>query len=100
MGGEAAFRVRSTYHDIVRDRRILFTETIEEVGGRPLGASLVSVEMTPDGEGTRLAVTLQSAGLDGGGLEREVVSGWGRALDSLGAMLEPALTSPDGRRPG
>jgi len=57
--------VDKVYLEIVPDARILFAYTIE-VGGRPLSASLVTVEFhATEAGGTRLVLTEQLAYLDG-----------------------------------
>jgi uncharacterized protein YndB with AHSA1/START domain len=84
--GAFAFTVRSRYLDIRQDARIVMSEVIE-VEGAPIGASLVSIEMRADGDGSALVVTLQTAGLDGSGLESEAVGGWNTAFDRLDRLL-------------
>lgn len=89
MEGATIARVETRYLDIVPDARLLLIEAIASEGMH-LGASLVSVEMTAEGAGTALSVTIQTAGLDGSGLEVEVEGGWVSALDNLGRMLAAA----------
>jgi hypothetical protein len=60
----------------------LFCEAINDPE-RFLGASLVTVEFQAVDAGTRLAVVIQTCGVDGSGLEHEVVVGWRSALDRL-----------------
>src|ERR1700733_11011793 len=69
-GGEDVFRCGSKstpdihgatrYLDIVPNRRIVSTETIT-VEGRRLCASLVTLELNPDGDRTKLKTTIQLA---------------------------------------
>ena len=51
VGGEVVATVVGRYHDIVADRRIIYTEVISEAGVL-LGVSLVSAEFLPSGTGT------------------------------------------------
>lgn len=89
MGDQALAVVRGRYHDIVTDRRIIYTEIISSMDALE-GACLVSAEFQPDGNGTRLMLTLQTAAVDGADLLEGVQEGWESALLRLGAMLQPA----------
>jgi uncharacterized protein YndB with AHSA1/START domain len=80
--GQDIARVETIYLDIVENRRLLFCEAINDPE-RFLGASLVTVEFQAVDAGTRLAVVIQTCGVDGSGLENEVVVGWRSALDRL-----------------
>ena len=75
------------YHDIVPDKRIVYTEIIASMEATE-GACLVSVEFLPDGEGTRLVITLQTVALDGSALLEEAQAGWGSALIRLEELLQ------------
>jgi uncharacterized protein YndB with AHSA1/START domain len=89
MGDQALAVVRGRYHDIAADRRIIYTEIISSMDALE-GACLVSAEFRPDGQGTRLVLTLQTAAVDGSDLLEGVQEGWESALLRLGAMLQPA----------
>ncbi|MEH6410024.1 MAG: SRPBCC domain-containing protein [Hyphomonas sp.] len=89
MGDQAVAIVRGRYHDIAADRRIIYTEIISTMDALE-GACLVSAEFQPDGQGTRLVLTLQTAAVDGSDLLEGVQEGWESALLRLGAMLQPA----------
>ena len=84
--GQDIARVETSYLDIVENRRLLFCEAISDPE-RFLGASLVTVEFHSEETGTRLAVTIQTCGVDGSGLEKEVVDGWRSALHRLKRVL-------------
>jgi uncharacterized protein YndB with AHSA1/START domain len=84
--GQEIARVETCYLDIVEDRRLLFSEAISDPE-RFLGASLVAVEFQGTDAGTRLAIVIQTCGVDGSGLENEVVEGWRSALDRLARVL-------------
>jgi uncharacterized protein YndB with AHSA1/START domain len=54
----------STYHDIVAGERIVYSTTL--TGGDVLATvSVTTVELLPDGDGTRLVLTEQDTFLDG-----------------------------------
>lgn len=86
-GGEAVAIVRGRYHDIVPDKRIVYTEIIASMEATE-GACLVSAEFLPEGEGTRLVITLQTVALDGSALLEEAQAGWGSALIRLEDLLQ------------
>ncbi len=87
MGEQAIAVVRGRYHDIVADRRIVYTEIIASMEALE-GACLVSAEFMPEGQGTRLVLTLQTAALDGADLLDGVQEGWESALLRLEAMMK------------
>jgi uncharacterized protein YndB with AHSA1/START domain len=72
----------TTYLDIVPNQRIVFAYTMT-VGDRRMSASLATVELAPDGAGTRLTFTEQAAFFersDGVHLRHE---GWRALLQKL-----------------
>ncbi|MGE5088227.1 MAG: SRPBCC family protein [Candidatus Levyibacteriota bacterium] len=77
------------YFDIVPDRRIVYAYDMY-VDDAKISVSLTTVEITPEGRGTRLRFTEQAVFLDGyddaGSRER----GTGALLDNLGRALEVA----------
>lgn len=87
VGGEVVATVVGRYHDIVADRRIIYTEVISEAGVL-LGISLVSAEFLPSGTGTRLVLTLQTVAVEGSDLLEGVAAGWSGALDRLAQQFE------------
>ena len=86
-GGEAVAVVRGRYHDIVPDKRIVYTEIISSMDALE-GACLVTAEFLAEGAGTRLVVTLQTVALDGSTLLEEAQEGWGSALIRLEELLQ------------
>ena len=74
------------YHDIVPDRRIVYSYGMQ-VDDKRISVSLATVELATAGSGTRLTFTEQAAFLDGfdGAAGRE--QGTGMLLDQLGRML-------------
>jgi uncharacterized protein YndB with AHSA1/START domain len=76
----------TVYQDIVPGRRIVFAYTMA-LEGRIFSASLSTVELMPEGEGTRLVFTEQAAffeGSDGPNMRQE---GWAQLLGNLGREL-------------
>ncbi len=86
VGGEAVATVVGRYHDIVPDRRIVYTEIISDPAAL-MGMSLVSAEFIAQGSGTRLVLTLQTVAVDGSDLLEGVEAGWSSALDRLGKQF-------------
>ena len=74
------------FFDIVEDRRIIYGYDMYHSGAK-LSVSLVTIELFPEGKGTRLVFTQHAVFLDGyedgGSRER----GEGMGLDRLGSML-------------
>jgi len=82
-GAEHLFEGR--YLDIVDGRRLVFA-FVMHVGGRKLSASIATVEVLADGDGTRLWFTEQGVYFgEDGWAERE--EGTAAGLDQLGAWL-------------
>jgi uncharacterized protein YndB with AHSA1/START domain len=81
---------RSRFHDIIPDERIVFAYDLLH-DHRLLSVSLTTIELIPDGSGTKLLFTEQGAFFDepDGPAERE--HGTGKLLDRLGALLAPLL---------
>ncbi len=81
-------RFDSTYCDIVPDRRIVYAYDMHLDATR-ISVSLTTVELHPDGAGTRLIFTEQGVFLDGYDdvASREQGTNW--LLDKLGDSLKP-----------
>jgi uncharacterized protein YndB with AHSA1/START domain len=77
----------AVYHDIVPDQRIVYAYRMT-IDGVPISSSLASIELTPDGSGTRLVVTEYGVFLDGyqDNGSREHGTAW--LMDKLGESLE------------
>jgi len=74
------------YHDIVPDERVVFTYDLS-LDERLISVSLVTVELQPDANGTRMVFTEQGAFLDGSDDGRDRRRGTGELLDALEAEL-------------
>lgn len=93
--GDPRFRVDARYLDIVPNRRIVFTERVG-TGETALSVSLITVEIAPDGEGTRLILTDQIASLDGADMVSGSRHGLSAALDNLAEELSRARGPAEG----
>ena len=84
--GDTPHRNDTYYHDIVPDERIVWSYAMQ-LGGRRISVSLATVELSPEGTGTRMRFTEQGVYLDGhdGTAERE------RGTKDLLDNLERAL---------
>jgi uncharacterized protein YndB with AHSA1/START domain len=76
----------SRYQDIVPNERIVFTYDMHLDQTR-ISVSLATVELKPEGAGTRLIFTEQGAFLDGHDVPAQREHGTGELLDNLGAEL-------------
>ena len=76
---------RSRYHDIVDGERIVFAYDLL-LDGRLISVSLTTVEVRPDGDGTRLVFTASLPAPFAGRIEN--LAGWHIHLDHLAAALE------------
>jgi uncharacterized protein YndB with AHSA1/START domain len=78
-----------TYHDIVPEQRIVYAYRMT-LDGKPLSSSLASIEIRPEGDGTRLTLTEYGVYFDGFGEKdaqgREHGTNW--LMDRLGESLK------------
>jgi uncharacterized protein YndB with AHSA1/START domain len=81
-----AFVYEAVYRDIVPSRRIVYAYDMV-VDGTRVSVSLATVEIGPEGDGTRLVYTEQSAFLDGIETPASREHGMGRLLDELARSL-------------
>lgn len=83
-GQDYAYEAR--YLDIVPDERIVYAYDMHTRGNR-ISVSLGTVELEPDGAGTRLTYTEQGAYLDGLDTPEQRQQGTGGLFDALAAEL-------------
>jgi len=83
------YRGETRYCDIVPNRRIICTETVDEVDTR-LSAALTTAELEPDGARTKLKLTVQLAALDDPRMIEGTKAGYAGALDNLARFLARA----------
>lgn len=81
-----SYRYEARYHDIVPGRRIVFAYDMY-LGDERISVSLATVDLRPEGSGTRLIVTEQGAYLDGLDTPARREPGIGGLLDRLGDVL-------------
>lgn len=75
------------------DTRLVYAETLSAEGAA-LGVSLATCDLTPDGPGTALSLTVQIASFVGAEMLSEFQGGWTHAIDSLARHLEGEMTCP------
>jgi uncharacterized protein YndB with AHSA1/START domain len=75
------------FQDIVPDQRIVYSYDMH-LDERRISVSLATVELKPEGAGTKLIFTEQGAYLDGWDDPAGREHGTGELLDALGASLE------------
>ena len=81
------YRGETHYCDIVPNRRIVSTETVDELDTR-LSVALTTIELEPDGERTKLKLTVQLAALGDPRMIDGTKAGYTGALDNLARFLE------------
>jgi uncharacterized protein YndB with AHSA1/START domain len=82
----SVFRYEATYHDIVEDERIVYAYDMYMDDTR-ISVSLGTVELAPDGDGTRLVYTEKGAYLDGHDTPEQRREGTEQLFDALGKAL-------------
>ncbi|MBN9317801.1 MAG: SRPBCC family protein [Devosia sp.] len=75
------------YRDIVPDNRIIYTYEMA-MNGRRISVSLATVELFPDGSGTRMVVKEDGAFLDGLDTCKQREDGTNYIIDLLGKWLD------------
>ena len=88
--GGPVHHYEARYQDIVPNERIVSTYDMHLDGTR-ISVSLATVELKPEGTGTRLILTEQGAYLDGHDQPSMRQQGTGTLLDQLGAELQRQL---------
>ena len=76
------YSVTARYEDIVQNSRIVFVETVS-TEGKLLSVSLITWELSPVENGTRVVVTDQLTALDGADMASGTRFGMNAALDNL-----------------
>lgn len=72
----------TVYQDITPERRLVFAYTMS-IGKRRISASLSTVEILAEGDGSRLVFTEQAAFFEGADGPKMRQDGWSGLLDSL-----------------
>lgn len=88
-GPEGGFvaSMKATYHDIVENERIVYTYEML-LDGRRTSVSLSTIELEPDGDGTRLTLTEQGAYFSEEDQAAGREEGTNGLLDALQAYVE------------
>ena len=86
MESGAAITYEARYYDLVQDERIVYAYEMH-MNGKRISVSMGSVELAPDGDGTKLVLTEHSAFLDGRDDDDTRRGGTESLLDSLGEVL-------------
>lgn len=87
--GEPMCHSEGRFEDIVPDVRIVSAGSMHSNGKRT-SSTLCTVELLPNGSGTRLILTDQSAFFDGRETPADREQGWGTILDKLSGALRLA----------
>lgn len=82
----ATYTHEGVHLDIVRDRRIVIGSAMA-MHERRFSASLVTIELVPDGSGTRLVCTHQGAFFEDADGPRMREAGWDKLLQRLATSL-------------
>ena len=77
----------ATYHDIVPERRIVYTYDLF-LDDALMSVSIATIELMPEGSGTRLKFTEQGAFLDGMDIPGQREAGTRQLLETLGRALD------------
>jgi uncharacterized protein YndB with AHSA1/START domain len=85
--GGTVHRFEAEYHDIVDDERIVYSYDLY-LDDRRMSVSLATIELRPEGDGTRMTFTEQGAFLDGIDDPAAREHGTNLMVDALGAWLE------------
>lgn len=74
------------YHDIVPERRIVSSSHMS-LAGRRVSVALVTIELSPEGDGTDVTCTFQGAFFEGSDGPEMRKGGWEKLFDRLGENL-------------
>lgn len=85
--GEMVFVNETVILEIAPDARIVTAYTMAMEGATPFSASIATVELKPDGNGTRLVYTEQGAFFDGRDNAAQREAGCAEIFDALGKEL-------------
>ena len=81
------FRVEARYVDIVRERRVVSTETVRDLD-KLLAANITTFEMRPEGERTYVKITVQVTSFVGPDMIKHTKSGHEGSLASMARYVE------------
>jgi uncharacterized protein YndB with AHSA1/START domain len=81
-----SYRYDAVYQDIVEGERIVYTYDMH-LDGKRISVSVATIELAPDGAGTRLVLTEQGVFLDGLDHPADREKGTNDLVDKLGTTL-------------
>jgi uncharacterized protein YndB with AHSA1/START domain len=82
LDGHFNWAAEIQYLDIVRDKRLIYSERMAEEG-KPQSAALVTVEFSPKGKETLQVITIDILTLDGSSMLEGYAGSWEPVLDNL-----------------
>jgi uncharacterized protein YndB with AHSA1/START domain len=85
----SVYRYEADYRDIVENERIVYTYDMYMDDAR-ISVSLGTIELRPDGDGTKLTYTESCAFFDGADTPEQRQAGTEQILDALGESLKAA----------
>jgi uncharacterized protein YndB with AHSA1/START domain len=80
-------RVEARYINIVDERLVVWTETIRDLD-KPLATNITTLEFVPEGQRTRLKVTVQVTSFAGASMIKNTKAGHEGSLASMARYLE------------
>jgi uncharacterized protein YndB with AHSA1/START domain len=89
-GDDLRFRGQAIYHDVVPERRIVYTDVVS-LGESPAWIAAATLEFTPLDQRTQVKLTVQAIGLDGAEALESVSGRYGGLLDNLERHLRGTL---------
>ena len=87
LNGDFNWTAEVQYLDIVRDKRLIFSERMAE-DDKPQSTAVITVEFFAKGKETLQIVTIHILTLDGSDMLEGYAGSWGPVLDSIAAELE------------
>ncbi len=87
LNGDFNWAAEVQYLDIVRDKRLIFSERMAE-DDKPQSSALITVEVFAKGKETLQIVTIHVLTLDGSDMLEGYIGSWNTALDNIAAELE------------
>jgi len=86
LDGHFNWAAEIQYLDIVRDKRLIYSERMAEEG-RPQSTALIAVEFFPKGKETLQVVTIDILTLDGSSMLEGYAGSWEPILDNIAGEL-------------
>jgi uncharacterized protein YndB with AHSA1/START domain len=87
LNGDFNWIAEVQYLDIVRDKRLIYSERMAE-DGKPQSTAMIAVEFFAEGKETLQIVTIDILTLDGSNMLEGYAGSWGSVLDNIAAELE------------